>query len=314
MIDIIKGILIGIANVIPGLSGGTIAVSVGIYDKLIHAVNNIKTDFKGSIKSIWKYGVGMAIGIILSVVLVVKLFEVLPFPTTMLFVGLILGSLPLITSNIKGKKANIIDISLFVIMMAVIVILPMLSSGVQKEFSMSLGGMTILFIIGVIAAATMIIPGVSGSMMLMIMGYYETLTTLISDTIKAALKFNISVCIENVILLIPFAIGVLVGIILIAKLIEYLLKKYRKTVFWAILGLLIASPYGILVKMNATVTFNVQTIACSLIALAVGVFITLKLGESDDKEEKVVKTKKAVRQINENPNKKRSAKKVNKRK
>ena len=296
MIDIIKGMLIGIANVIPGLSGGTIAVSVGIYDKLIHAINNIKTDFKGSIKAIWKYGVGMVLGILLSVLVVVKLFELLPFPTTMLFIGLILGSLPIIIKNIKGYKINKIDIILFITMIAVIVILPNLGSGAVKEFTPTIGGIAILFIIGVIAAGTMIIPGVSGSMMLMVMGYYETLTSLISNTIKSAVALDIGTCIQNGLLLVPFTIGVLVGIIVIAKLIEYLLKKCRKTVFWAILGLLLASPYGILVKLEANINFTPVTILLSIAFLAIGSLITIKLGETDnecEKEEKVKNKKKS---------------------
>lgn len=314
MIDILKGILIGVANVIPGLSGGTIAVAMGIYDKLISAINNIRTDFKGSIASVWKYLVGMAIGILFSVVAVVKLFEILPLPTTMLFVGLILGSLPIITANIKGKKVNIIDIGIFVLMIALIVILPSLSSGVDKTFSLTIGGIAILFSIGIIAAATMVIPGVSGSMMLMVMGYYETLTSLISDTIKAALTLDMAVCFHNGLLLIPFAVGVLLGIVAIAKLIEYLLKKYRKTVFWAILGLLIASPYGIIVKMEP-VKLTPFGILLSIVAVIVGIIITLKLGETDDKPAKFenkkiekIEVKKTVKRSKKNMQKRENAK------
>ncbi|MEG0073913.1 MAG: DUF368 domain-containing protein [Clostridia bacterium] len=288
MLDIIKGIIIGIANVIPGLSGGTIAVAMGIYDKLIHAINNITKTPKECIKSVWKYAVGMGIGIIISVVVIVKMFELFPLPTTMLFVGLILGSLPIITSNLKGKKATILDIGLFLLMIAVIIIMPQLSSGAAKTFALTPVGIAILFAIGVIAAATMIIPGVSGSMMLMVMGYYDTLINLLSDTIKAFFTLDIATCFSNCLIILPFGIGVLVGIAGISKLIEYLLEKHKKTVFWAILGLLIASPYGIIIEMKP-VTLTPVVCIISVVTLIIGVFITIKLGDSDDATEDVKK-------------------------
>ena len=279
--DIIKGMIMGIANVIPGLSGGTIAVAMGIYDKIIYAVNNLLKNPKESIKLIWKYIIGLVLGILFAVVAITKLFEVFRLPTTCVFIGLVLGSIPMIADKLKDKKITIIDISLFLFSMIALIVLPLLSSGAYKTFELNILNFIILFVIGVIAAGTMIIPGVSGSMMLMIMGYYESVMNLIKDTMKAFFTFNMPEFFTNAALLLPFAIGVLVGIIVIAKFIEMLLEKYNKTVFWVILGLILASPFSMVLELG-TVSFTPVNIIISLVALVIGIVITMNLGDKED--------------------------------
>ena len=281
--DIIKGMIMGIANVVPGLSGGTIAVAMGMYDKIIYAVNNLLKDPKGSIKLVWKYVIGIIIGILLAVVAVTKLFEICRLPTTCLFIGLVLGSIPMIADKLKDKKISALDIILFVVAMATLIIMPLLSAGSTKGFALDFVNILILFVIGVISAGTMIIPGVSGSMMLMIMGYYESVMNLIKDTIKALVTFNFSSFFTNAALLIPFAIGVLVGIVVIAKFIEMLLEKYNKTVFWLILGLILASPFSMVLELGA-VKFTPVNIIVSLITLVIGIVVTMNLGDKDEEE------------------------------
>ncbi len=273
--DIIKGMIMGIANVVPGLSGGTIAVAMGMYDKIIYAVNNLTKNPKESIKLIWKYIVGILIGVVVAVVAITKLFEHFRLPTTFLFIGLVLGSIPMIADKLKDKKITAIDITLFLVALVSLIVLPLVSSGATKAFSLNIFNLVILFIIGVISAGTMIIPGVSGSMMLMIMGYYESVMNLIKDTMKSLIAFNMPDFFTNAILLLPFAIGVLIGIIVIAKFIEMLLEKYNKTVFWAILGLILASPFSMVLELG-NVRFTAMNIVISVVAFAIGAFVTIK--------------------------------------
>ena len=281
--DIIKGMIIGIANVIPGLSGGTIAVAMGIYDKIIYAVNNIFKNPKESIKLVWKYVIGMAAGVLLALIAITKLFELFRLPTTAIFIGLVLGSIPMIADKIKNQKISIIDIGLFIFTIGILIVLPLFSTGAVKTLTYSVGSMIMLFIIGIIAAATMIIPGVSGSMMLMIMGYYESILNLMTDTVKAFFTLDIATFGSNLLLVLPFAVGVILGIVVIAKFIQIVLNKYTKTVFIAILGMILASPFGMILELS-DVKFTPVSIIISLIALVIGVIVTMNLGEKDETE------------------------------
>lgn len=283
IIEIIKGMIIGIANVIPGLSGGTIAVSMGIYEKLIHTINNIfKTPFK-CLKEIWTYIVGIGLGIIVAVFGITYLFEISPIPTAMLFVGLVLGAIPTIGGRIDEKNISKRDIITFVVFLAVIVAVPFLKSSVATINESAVSTYIIVFLLGIIAAATMVIPGVSGSMILMAFGYYEYIMGTISSFIKAVVSFKFALAFENMLILVPFAAGVLIGIIAIAKLIEWLLKHHEKTVYWGILGLLVASPFPIIINLDMSgISFVVAII--SVVACVVGAYSTMMLTRLGNKD------------------------------
>ena len=275
-IEIIKGMIIGIANVIPGLSGGTIAVSMGIYEKLIHTINNIfKTPIK-CLKEIWTYIVGIGLGIVVAVFGITYLFEVSPIPTAMLFVGLILGAIPTIGGKVDERNISKRDIITFVVFLAIIISIPFLKSGVAMIDESSIVTYFIVFALGIVAAATMVIPGVSGSMILMAFGYYEYIMATISEFIKAFVSFEFDVLWDKALVLIPFGIGVLIGIIGIAKLIEWLLKHHQKTVYWGILGLLVASPFPIIIKLDLT-GVNIVVVLVSVAACVVGAYSTMML-------------------------------------
>ena len=100
--DILKGAVIGIANIIPGVSGGTMAVSMGIYDKIIHSVTHLFSEFKKSVKTLLPIGIGVVIAIVAVARLIEYMFGVIPFQTNLLFIGLILGGLPSIAKKVKG--------------------------------------------------------------------------------------------------------------------------------------------------------------------------------------------------------------------
>lgn len=276
--EIIKGIFIGIANIIPGVSGGTMAVSMGIYDKIIYSVTHLFKEPKKSIQTLLPYAIGMAAGLIGLSFIIEFLFENHPIPTNFFFIGLILGGLPAILDRIKIKKVDIPHALSFIALFALIVGMQLLN-GTNNEVTIIIGLVEIikLFLIGIIASATMVIPGVSGSMMLMILGYYQPILTTINTFIKSFISFNISSCINSSFILVPFGLGVVFGIFVIAKIIEILLSKYESLTFCGILGLIVGSP--IVILMNCSFSgITLFTIIVSVVCFIIGSIIAYNLG------------------------------------
>lgn len=164
LIEALKGSVMGIANIVPGVSGGTMAIIVGIYDKIINAISEVVKHPIKVIKDIWIYIVGIAVGLLIGIVAVSFLLEKAELPTTFLFIGLIVGSIPFMSKRIDEAKIKAKDIVLFIFMILVVVALPFLS---LLGFSTDSTNFILLFLVGMIAAGTMIIPGISGSMVLM---------------------------------------------------------------------------------------------------------------------------------------------------
>lgn len=277
--DVLKGVVIGIANAIPGVSGGTMMVSMGIYDKIIYSVTHLFSQLKKSIMTLLPYFVGMAVGIVGLAFCIKALYANVPFQTSMLFIGLILGGIPILTGHLKGKKIGVPHVVVFLIFFAGIILMQYLGgAGEDVVLTTDLVSLIKLFFVGVIASATMVIPGVSGSMMLMIMGYYNPVITSITDFITALKAGDVQQLLHFCIILIPFGLGVVIGIFAIAKVIEILLEKFEALTYCAIMGLVISSPVVILMG-TAMAGITVLTVLTGVVTLAVGVGIALCLGK-----------------------------------
>ena len=277
---ILKGVVIGVANIIPGVSGGTMAVSMGIYDKMIHAATHLLSEFKKSMKILIPIVVGAVIGIVALARMIEIIFEKIPFQTNLLFIGLIVGGLPAIARKVKGKSIRLGHLLSFLIFFVVVAGLAILGEqeGAAADLSFSLLNVVKLFGVGIVASATMVIPGVSGSMMLMLMGYYNPVLSEINGFIDNLLDFNVPGILDGCLVLVPFGLGVVFGIFAIAKIIEIVFEKFPEHAYWAIIGLIVASPVAILV-MNGFGAINLVTVFTGVAALAAGVVIALKLGE-----------------------------------
>lgn len=278
--DILKGVVMGIANIIPGVSGGTMAVSMGIYDRIIHAVTHLFSEFKQSMKVLIPIGIGIVLAIVAGARIIEYMFENIPFQTNLLFIGLILGGLPAMGKKVKGNRIKVSYILAFLLFFVLVVGCASLegNSGTAAELSFSFINVFKLLGIGVIASATMVIPGVSGSMVLMILGYYEPVLGMVNQFVDHLKEFDLQGLIGDCGVLIPFGIGVVVGIFVIAKLIEIVFEKWPLLAYWAIIGLIVASPVAILM-MNEFGTLQIMTILTGVVALAAGVLVSLKLGE-----------------------------------
>lgn len=280
IMNIVRGIIIGIANIIPGVSGGTLMVSMGIYDKLIHAVTHLFSQFSKSMKLLFP----ILIGIALSLMGLAKLFDYLlvhyPIATNLGFIGLICGSLPAIFNQVRHKGFNWVNILCFAVFFIFIVATAAMgeTGGANVTLEATPGGLFMLFIVGVISAATMVIPGVSGSMILMLMGYYQPIIDLVSKSIDSVLHLDWALMGHCIVLGLPFAIGVVLGIFGIAKLIEWVFKRWRTQTYWAILGLIISSPVAILMK-TSWASFSWVQLVCGIAACIAGALAAMKLSD-----------------------------------
>ncbi len=277
---VLKGMVIGIANIIPGVSGGTMAVSMGIYDKIIHAATHIVSEFKKSMRILIPIILGAAIGVVALARIIEMMFARAPFQTNLLFIGLIVGGLPAMARKVKGKSIRGGHILAFLFFFCMVAGLALLGEeeGAAADLSFSLWNVLKLVGVGVIASATMVIPGVSGSMMLMLMGYYNPVLSEINNFIDNLIHFNMPGILEGCKVLVPFGIGVVIGIFAIAKIIEVIFDRFPEYAYWAIIGLIVASPVAILV-MNSFGAITIFTIISGVAALVVGVIIALNLGE-----------------------------------
>ncbi|MBQ9142978.1 MAG: DUF368 domain-containing protein [Lachnospiraceae bacterium] len=278
--NVLKGMVIGIANVIPGVSGGTMMVAMGIYDKLIHCITHLFKEFKKSVLFLLPIAIGMAIAIVASSFTIEKAFDYFPLQTSLMFVGLVVGGLPAMWKNVKGQKIKPGHMGAFLAFFVVVVVMALMgeTEGNAADLSFNVINVVKLFAVGVIAAATMVIPGVSGSMMLLLLGYYNPILSTINDFIRALVAFDFEGILVGVVILAPFGIGVVVGIFVIAKLIEIIFSKFPLYAYWAIIGLIVASPIAI-IAMGSFPAITVVGVLTGIVALAVGFVIAMKLGE-----------------------------------
>ena len=284
IILVIKGFIMGIANIIPGVSGGTLALTMGIYEDFIKAISHFLKNLKENVKFLLPIFIGMGLSILSMSNVISAAFDKFPVPTTLFFMGLVLGGIPMLTNKVKKTKeakqasSYVIAILTFALVMILAFSNELFGKGLGDAnlANMNVTSYLVLFVVGVVAAATMVIPGVSGSLVLMLLGYYLPIV----NTVKDLTHFNNIG--HNLLICIPFGIGVVVGIVLIAKLIEWLLKKYEAKTYFGVLGFIVASVIAIPVSVFHEVDSMAYTIPEGIIAvilMVLGYVIGNKLGE-----------------------------------
>lgn len=283
IILMIKGFIMGIANIIPGVSGGTLALTLGIYENFIQAISHFFSKIKENIKFLLPIVIGIGLAILSMSRVIDYSYEHFPIPTTMFFMGLVIGGVPLLLKKIKGKK-ECKKISSYVIVAITFSIVLLLAFSEQlfdvslkaNLTNMNVLGYITLFLVGVVAAATMVIPGVSGSLVLMLLGYYYP----ILKVIKSLTKFQDLG--SNIVVALIFGAGILVGIVAISKLIEYLLEKFETKTYFGVIGFILASIIAIpIATMNnvSNLIFSIPQVIIGIIMLVIGMFVGNKLGD-----------------------------------
>ena len=280
--DMCKGAVIGIANIIPGVSGGTMAVSMGIYDRLIHCITHLFKELKKSIRFLIPIILGAGVALVACSFGLEYHFASYPVPTNLLFIGLILGGLPAVIKKVKGSKVKAGHLLAFILFFALVTGLAALGETEGNAADLSFGFLNVikLFGVGVIASATMVVPGVSGSMILLLIGYYNPVLEAITDFFRALTTLDGQGILQGLGILVPFGLGVVFGIFAIAKISEIIFAKFPLYAFWAIIGLIVASPFAIvLMNLTAFAGITIWDVIVSTVTLVIGFFIAMKLGE-----------------------------------
>ncbi|MFP3959462.1 MAG: DUF368 domain-containing protein [Spirochaetaceae bacterium] len=254
LINAVKGAIIGAANTIPGVSGGTLAVVTGIYDRLVRAVGYFfrgPGGWRGNLRFLLPVGAGVIVGVLAFARVMDFFLGRYPDGTAFFFMGLILGSLPFIVKTGFTGRVRPVHVVPFLVTFGVLVAAAMAGRPPQPApiTVVTPTAAVVLFAAGVLSAATMVVPGVSGSFVLLVIGLYPTV-------IAAARNLDVAV-------LSVFGAGVAVGIVGIARLIAFLLSRFRSTTYAAIVGLVAGSvvtlwpgrPTGIGVALVDVVLF-----------------------------------------------------------
>lgn len=265
---IIKGFLIGLAKVIPGVSGSLIAISMGLYERGITAISSFFKNVKENSLFLLNVGIGVLIAIMLGSNLISFLLLNYYVPTMFTFIGLISGTIPSLI-----KKENINKLNYFIIIILAFSSFFVFSSIIpQKTFVPNNDLFSYLFVsfLGFLDALTMIIPGISGTAIFMIIGCYPFILKLFGNLT------NISYLVNNIYLYIFFIIGLFGGIIIVTKIVNYLLKNYKKVIYSIIIGFALSS---IVMLINTTLVkeFSFLELIISILLLLLGYKISKTL-------------------------------------
>lgn len=285
LIEIFRGVVIGIANIIPGVSGGTMAVILGIYERLTTALGDLITNRK-KFKENFFFLLLIFIGVIFGILIFAKIFVIL-FKINLakqlifiIFLGLILGSIPLILKIHNDMKPNFSRILIFLISFLALFLTSFYGANKSavSNLNIEITGQILnifnlakfnifyliwLLIIGFFAALAMVLPGFSGSALLVSLGEYSNILYYIDNRLILPLFF--------------LGIGILPGIFVASKVISKLLQKYPSNMYYFILGLIVGSAYQVLSGIVAIFEYGLLSYFLSIFALAFGFFISFFL-------------------------------------
>ena len=253
--NFINGVAFGITETVPGVSAGTIAIILGFYAELIGAVNNFGKEPKKSLKLLVPLLIGAAAGMLTFGSISSYLLHNHSFPTMTFFIGLIMGIIPIIYSKVKpqGRMFNLKEAALILIPVILLFVISNIKNALgggenAADAAKNIDGFYMLFIFfsGILAAAALIIPGISGSFVLLLLGVYPiVIDSLASVRLWFADIANGGLFLNILKVLGPLAAGIIIGGLSMARLIEKLLRNHYKTVYLIILGLVAGSVYAL---------------------------------------------------------------------
>lgn len=248
IINFIRGFCMALADSVPGVSGGTIAFLLGFYDKFIGSLDAIvsgkKSEKIDGIKFLIKIGIGWITGFILSMLFLGSIFEAQIYNISSLFLGFIIFAIPIIIKEEKesliNKYKNIVFLFLGILIVSAITYFnPATKGGMDITIDrLSLGLAVYVFIVGMIAISAMVLPGISGSTLLLIFGLYVPIVSAVKEVITLNFDYLPIVMI--------FGFGVLGGIFATIRIVKYVLNNYRSQTIYMILGLMIGSLYAVI--------------------------------------------------------------------
>lgn len=270
----LKGMLLGCGFIIPGVSGGALAVLMGFYEELVEAAGNFYKSIK-DFKKYFMFLLPIGLGAVFSVVVFARIIEFglakAPIITVLIFLGLIIGGIPGLFKNV-GVSKNVKDylLALIGIILVVGLILFHDKASLFNFDNISIVGYIGLFIVGVIGSLTIVVPGISGSFTLMILGVYEPILKMVNEITSFK---NLG---SNIMMLGVFALGLGLGVILISKLIEYCLKHHKIKTYYVIFGFVIASVISVIYELTLY-PFNLVHLIIGLVLLVINTILSYKV-------------------------------------
>ena len=263
----IKGIIVGIAKIIPGFSGAVLMISFGLYDKAIMAITHFFDHVLDNTFFLLKFGGGVLLGIVLFSKLILFFLNGYYLYTVSLFVGLILGGIPIVMKDVSVNRKNII-----LMVLSFVFVIFLLNS--SHHFIYQINGnnrdLVMFFLAGVMEAVGTVLPGISSTALLMLMGIYSYYIGIVSQL------FSISDIIANLFFLVPFSLGLLLGVIIISYLVSYLFQYYKERTFSVILGFSLASLVVIIVELFPYFC-GAFSILISFLLVVCGFFVSSRL-------------------------------------
>lgn len=256
MMIFLKGVVIGLGKIIPGVSGSVLAISLGVYEKCIDIISNLFYEIRYQIKFLTLLCLGILFSILIGSRLLYFLLEYNYFLTLCLFIGLIAGTIPSVfkATEYVSKK----DLILIIIPIIFVYLISLFQNG-EMIIKDNLNGYLMSLFLGFVDAFTMIIPGVSGTAIFMMMGSYSFILTLFSNFTFPFVIF--------------FGLGVILGVIIASKFMNYFFKNYRHKIYLIILGLSISSLCYLIIDTFST-NYNVLQFILGLIFIGFGYFIS----------------------------------------
>lgn len=276
------GAVVGIAQVLPGVSGSWVAMVLGVYDDIILGIAHFTGNIRGNLRLFGMLALGLLPAVVLSAKLLSEALERYNFETTLLVIGLIVGSVPSIVTDARRHDPTIKRSSWVAGVAAFVVMLPLVTFAIQAEGAATGPSaestplyLAYLVFVGFISVATMLIPGVGGSLMLVVFGVYEPVMKAIGTVQIAVLA--------------PLAFGGVFGLFLGARFMERLFRDYHQQMYIVVVGLVsaVAVGYGVVISRDAIAP---TSIAAGAVALAVGVGIAYlfgRLGTEDRADDKL---------------------------
>lgn len=262
---ILQGMAVGITETVPGVSGSTVAMILGVYERLIGSLNALTSSHrKNAIPFLILFGIGMVGGFAVSILVISYFLTNFRTPTLMLFAGIIVGFLPFIwkeTVRFANKK---LQTKHYIIMAAALVLVAATQFLVGTDLTganLSIGDYLFLFFAGFIASTALVLPGISGALILTILGVYE----LATHSLKS---FDMQI-------VLTIGAGVILGILLTSKLIHYLLEHYISETYSAMVGLITGSIFAIFASLEGG--FTTATIIASIVTFIAGFMLMLRL-------------------------------------
>lgn len=277
--DGLVGVAIGTAVIVPGVSGGTIALIFGAFKKIVNAVSELfsKNFWKGLVALI-PFGIGAILAVAALIFPFQLAFEYCMFSIICLFAGFIVGSIPGLNDQIKEKEASTRETFLMIAGFLFAALIGILS--VFFDFSGSISELFsevpfylyfIIFAVGIIGSTGLIVPGFSGSMLLLVIGFYRPILDLVSIE-------NLGI---NISLLATFAVGVIIGFVIFSKIMNYFITAHKRSTMFVVIGFVTGSLVSIFINSELfsyfSTTFGLLDIILGPILLAVGIGLSLTL-------------------------------------